>query len=166
MTSGVGRFAAPFLLLGLAVTSGCYDFHLAGPEDPSLLPTPRLVSVAIEYRQPGSCNNPDTSRCGDLVVFFGSWMRPGAEFFLRADPGSHVWTGVAHGVPVNFPAAGGEPYRVRVFDPRLRGELTEGFTAERLKIGGQVVQRIDRPGGKNEAGLIYIDENGRGRNPY
>jgi hypothetical protein len=165
MASGVGRFTGPFLLLGLLVTGGCYDFNLAGPEDPDPLPAPRLVSVTIEYRQPQACFNV-ASHCDDLVVFFGSWMRPGAEFFLQADPGSHVWTGVAHGVPVNFPPTGGEPYSVRVFDPRLRGLLTEGFSAERLEIGGQIVLRIDRPGGKNEAGLIYIDENGLGRNPY
>ena len=165
MARGVGRLTGRFLLLGLLVTGGCYDFHLVGPEDPDPLPAPRVVSVAIEYRQPAVCYN-DPSHCNDLVVFFGSWMRPGAEFFLQADPGSHVWTGVAHGVPVNFPPTGGEPYRVRVFDPRLRGQLTEGFSAERLKIGGQTVLQIDRPGGKNEAGLIYIDENGLGRNPY
>jgi hypothetical protein len=77
-----------------------------------------------------------------------------------------MWTSVAHGVPVNFPPTGIEPYRVRVFDPHLQHTLTEGFTAERLRIGGQVVLRIDRQGGRNEAGLIYIDENGQGRNPY
>lgn len=165
MASGVGRLTGPFVLLGLLVTAGCYDFHLAGPEDPDPIPAPRLVSVAIEYRQPGVCYN-DPNHCNDFVVFFGSWMHPGAEFFLQPDPGSHVWTGVAHGVPVNFPPTGVEPYRVRVFDPRLRQQLTEGFSAERLKIGGQTVLQIDRPGGKNEAGLIYIDENGQGRNPY
>ena len=156
-------WVAAVLVVSLA-SHGCYDFHLVGPEDPPELPVPGTVSVIVEYRQPPGCLN-DPDHCGDLVAFFGSWMRPGGEFFLQSDPSSFVWTGVAHGVPVNFPPTD-EPYKVRVFDPHLRQTLTEGFTAQRLKIGGQAVLNIDRRGGINEAGLIYVDSNGRGRNPY
>jgi hypothetical protein len=147
---------------GLAAP-GCNLARQVGPEDPSPLSTPRTVSVSIEYRQDATCYNQPV-HCDDLVAFFGSWMRPGTEFFLTRDPTGYVWTGTAYGVPVNYP--GVEPYRVRVFDPHLHQTLTEGFTAERLSVGGQSVLRIDRPGGRNEAGLIFIDANGQGRNPY
>ena len=153
-------------LLAIALTGGgCYDFHLVGPEDPAPPPVPRLVSVAVEYRQPPGCLNAP-ERCEDLVVFFGSWMRPGGEFFLQADAGGYLWTGVAHGVPVNFPPGGDEPHRVRVYDPHLVQTLTEGSSAERLKVGAQIILRFSGSGGRNEVGLIYIDENGQGRNPY
>lgn len=155
-------FAFAFALASAA--SGCYDFHLAGPEDPSPAASPRVVSVAVEYRQPNECINV-VSRCAESVVFFGSWMRPGAEFALRSDPGSHMWVGTARNVPVNFPPTG-EPYRVRIFDPYLRDGLTEGFTAERLVLGGQRVLTIDASGGRNEAGLVYVDEQGQARNAY
>src|SRR4029453_9002550 len=85
----------------LLATGGCYDFHLNGPEEPPVVPTPRLVDVTIEYRQPPGCLG--GGRCDDQVVFFGSWMRPGTEFALTPDPGNFVWRGVALGVPVNFP---------------------------------------------------------------
>lgn len=161
-----GSARSRLLLAALAVvaSTSCYDFHLAGPEDPAPLPSPRVVSVVIEYRQPNECIN-SVSRCGEAVVFFGSWMRPGAEFQLRSDPGSHVWTGVAQNVPVNFPPDG-DPYRVRVFDPFLRESLTEGFTAERLRLGGQAITTIDGSGGRNEAGLVYIDQEGQARNAF
>jgi hypothetical protein len=55
---------------------------------------------------------------------------------------------------------------VRVYDPHLVGTLTEGVTAERLKIGGESITERDNPGGVREVGLVYIDENGQGRNPY
>jgi hypothetical protein len=151
-------------VVSVALTGpGCNVARQVGPEDPSPIPAPRTVSVSIEYRQDPTCSN-DPEHCGDLVVFFGSWMLPGAEFFLVRDPTGWIWTGTAYGVPVNHP--GVDPYRVRVFDPHLSRTLTEGFTAERLSVGGQAVLRIDRPGGLNEAGLIFIDANGQGRNPY
>lgn len=142
---------------------GCYDFHLTGPEDAAPAASPNVVTVAIEYRQPSECVS--VSRCADNVVFFGSWMRPGAEFLLKADPGSHLWVGTAQNVPVNFPP-NGEPYRVKVYDPYLRDTLTEGFSAERLVLGGQRVLTIDGSGGRNEAGLVYIDQQGQARNAY
>ena len=74
-------------------------------------------------------------------------------------------SGEAQNVPVNFPPSG-EPYRVKVYDPYLRDTLTEGFAAERLVLGGQRVLTIDGGGGRNEAGLVYIDEQGQARNAY
>lgn len=151
-------------IAALAIAAGgCYDFHLAGPEDAPDPASPQVVSVRIEYRQPNECLS--TSRCEDHVVFFGSWMRPGAEFMLRADPGSHLWTGIAQNVPVNFPPAG-EPYRVKVYDPYLRDTPTEGFAAERLVLGGQRVLTIDAWGRRDEAGLVYIDPQGQARNAW
>jgi hypothetical protein len=151
-------------LLAALIAGGCYDFHLDGPEDPPPLQTPRLVSVAIQYRQPAACLNL-TERCPDNVAFFGSWMQPGAEFFLERTGDGYLWTGVARSVPVNFPPRD-DPYRVRVFDPHLQLSLTEGFTAERLAVGGEAITRIEGEGGRNEAGLVFIDATGQGRNPY
>ena len=121
-------------------------------------------SVTIEYLQPNECVE-GSPRCDDPVVFFGSWMQPGQEFLLRPEPGRYVWRGVATGVPVNFPPRGA-PHAVRVYDPHMVGSLTEGVTAERLKVGGEANLRRDNPGGIREVGLIYIDENGQGRNLY
>jgi hypothetical protein len=162
----VGRYVLQRTTLCLAALLGsaCYDFHLFGPEDPAPVPTPPLVAVTIEYRQPNGCIN-DTTPCGGPVVFFGSWMRGGAEFPLTPDAGNHVWRGVALGVPANYPPRD-EPYAVRVFDPYLRESLTEGMTAERLRVGGELITNIDRQGGRNEAGLVYIDLEGRGHNAF
>jgi hypothetical protein len=55
---------------------------------------------------------------------------------------------------------------VRIFDPFMRESTTGGFTAQRLKIGDEAVTRIQEPGGHNEHGLIYIDDNGHGRSPF
>lgn len=154
--------AVPLLIAVLA--GGCYDFHLDGPEDPPPVTVPELVSVVIQYRQPAGCLNlPE--HCLDNVVFVGSWMRPGAEFFLERTGEGYVWTGVARDVPVNFPPRG-DPYLVRIFDPHLQQSLTEGFTAERLEVGGETITRIEGEGGRNEAGLVFIDASGQGRNPY
>jgi hypothetical protein len=156
-------------ILGLAVgvlgglATACYDFHLTGPEDPPSPNPPRLVSVTIEYRQPNGCANSRTN-CDDRVVFFASWMRPGDEFPLERDPGGLIWRGVARGVPVNFPPRD-VPHAVRVFDPHILDHPSGGLTAERLRVGGQILTVISSPGTDEEAGLIYVDENGQGRNP-
>lgn len=163
MNHGYGRAllaAAALALLG----GGCYDFHLTGPEDAPLPNPPRLVPVTIEYRQPNGCANSSTN-CDDRVVFFASWMRPGDEFPLQRDPGGLVWRGVAHGVPVNFPPRD-SPHAVRVFDPHILDHPSSGLTAERLRVGGQMLTVIESRGTVEESGLVYIDENGQGRNPY
>lgn len=150
------------LLAGTAFA--CYDFHLSGPEDPAPLQVPAVVSVTVEYRQPNGCLNL-ASPCDEPVVFFGSWMRPGGEFRLTRDPGSFVWRGVAHGVPVNFPPRD-QPYSVRVNDPFLRETCTEGFQAERIRLGGEALIRYEGGGCRDQAALAFVDANGRGRNPY
>lgn len=152
----------PVLALA-ALGSACYDFHLTGPEDPPSPNPPRLVPVTIEYRQPNGCAN-STTNCEDRVVFFASWMRPGDEFPLQRDPGGLIWRGVAPGVPVNFPPRD-SPHAVRVFDPHILDHPNGGITAERLRVGGQILTVILSSGTVDESGLIYIDENGQGRNP-
>jgi hypothetical protein len=143
---------------------GCYDFHLFGPEDAPPVSPPRLVSVTVEYRQPNGCIN-ERAACNTPVYFFGTWMRPGGQFALTPDPNGYIWRGVAEQVPVNYPPRG-TPYEVRILDPYLLESPTDGFTAERLKVGGEAVTRIESPGGRNEHGLVYIDENGQGRNAF
>jgi hypothetical protein len=156
-----GVTALLFVLLALG---GCYDFHQTGPEDPAPLPRPTVVSVRVEYVQPNGCIA--TARpCSDLVVFFGSWMRAGGEIQLTADPGSHVWTGVVTGVPVNYPPALA-PYSVRIYDPYLQDSAVVRYTGHRLKIGGELLTRIDQPGGHDENALVYIDDIGQGHNPF
>jgi hypothetical protein len=151
--------------LGAALLGGaCYDFHLTGPEDPPSPNPPNLVSVTIEYRQPNGCVNSRTN-CDDRVVFFASWMRPGDEFALNRDPGGLIWRGVARGVPVNFPPRD-SPHAVRVYDPHILDHPNGGLTAERLRVGGQILTNIESPGTVEESGLIYIDENGQGRTPF
>jgi hypothetical protein len=145
-------------------TASCYDFHLTGPEDPEPVNHPHLVSVAIEYRQPFECAN-SQGRCNDPVVFFASWMEQGNEFRLTKDPAGFIWRGRANGVPVNFPP-GDDPHAVRVYDPHLLDESTQGGTADRLRVGGQVLTVIDSPGEPRVVGLVYIDEDGIGHNPY
>jgi hypothetical protein len=157
--------ATPGLLLSVVLAvSACDDYHLDGPVDPEPLNPPRLVSVTVEYLQPNGCVE-GSPRCDDPVVFFASWMETGTEFLLRKEPGRFVWRGTATGVPVNFPPRG-PAHAVRVYDPHLVGTMTEGVTAERLKIGGEAISVRDNPGGIREVGLVYIDENGQGRNPY
>jgi hypothetical protein len=151
------------LLLGALAAAGCLVPSVAtGPADPDPVPLPRLVSVTIEYRQP-SCFNVSAS-CEGSVFFWGSWMRPGNEFALTPQPGGFLWTGTARNVPVNFPPRD-QPYLVRVYDPYLLETPTAGFTASRLRVGGQAIVWFDSPGTPEEVGLIYIDDNGQGRSP-
>jgi hypothetical protein len=144
--------------------AGCYDFHLTGPEDPPPVMTPQLVSVTVEYRQPNGCSN-SLGRCDDPVVFFASWLEPGNEFRLTRDAGGFIWRGTATRVPVNFPPRD-HPHAVRVYDPHVYDAPTEGAAAERLRIGGQILTVFDSPGGPREVGLVYVDANGIGHNPF
>jgi len=146
------------------LATACDDYRVDGPVDPEPLAPPRTVSVTVEYLQPNGCVE-GSPRCADNVVFFGSWMRPGEEFFLRPQPGRFLWRGTATNVPVNFPPRG-QPHAVVVYDPYLVGTPTAGLTASRLKVGGETITRFDSPGSPRETGLIYIDENGQGRDLY
>jgi hypothetical protein len=140
-------------------------FEQIGPEDPSPIEFPTRVTVAIEYRQPPNfCAQPG-STCGDPVWFWGSWMQPGGEIVLTRTPGTFIWTGRAPNVPVNFPPTD-EPYLVRVHDPLLRETPTEGGTAERLQVGGQMVTKFYDPGTPRESGLMFIDAQGVGHNAF
>jgi hypothetical protein len=147
----------------VVAAAGC-DFQPDPPEGPSALAPGRFVSVKIEYRQPNGCAN-QSSACDNLVVFFGSWLHAGEEIYLDAVPGSHVWTGVAPNVPVNWPPVD-EPHLVRVFDPHLVETPTGGVTAARLLVGGQILTQYDSPGTPQESGRVYVDDNGVGRNPF
>lgn len=153
-----------FVVVTTALLAGGPGCRQIGPEDPSPVPVPELVSVVIEYRQPEECLNV-AEKCNDKVVFFASWKRNPSEFFLTAQADGRVHTGVAHDVPVNYPPRD-EPYRVRIFDPHLANSLTEGFTAQRLRIGRELVTRIEGGGGRNETGYVYVDSNGLGHNAY
>ncbi len=159
------RLGAVPVALASLLLGGCPSLRGTGPEDASPVPSPGLVSVTIEYRQPNGCLSPSTTSCGGPVVFFATWMRPGAEFPLTPDEGNYIWRGTALGVPVNFPPRG-DPYEVRIFDPYLRESATGGFTAQRLKVGSEAVTRIETPGTENEHGLVYVDDNGFGRSPF
>jgi len=157
----LGRLA---WLVAAATLAGC-DFQPDPPEGPSALAPARVVDVRIEYRQPQGCENANPERCVDLVWFFGSWMHPGEEIALEPVPGSYVWAGTATGVPVNWPPTD-QPHLVRVFDPHLKDTPTGGVTAARLTVGGQILTQYDSPGTPQESGLVYVDDNGLGRNPY
>jgi hypothetical protein len=149
------------LLLSLP---GCYDFHETGPLSPDPVPFPTVVSIEVEYVQPNGCIATSVN-CSDLVVFFGSWMRAGGEIQLRPSPDHHIWTGIVTGVPVNFPPSG-SPYVVRIYDPFLQDEAVVRYTGRRLTVGGQLLEKIDQPGGHDEGALVYIDELGKAHNPY
>jgi hypothetical protein len=152
-------------ILGAALLgAGCNAFRLSSPEDAPEVNPPRVVSVTVQYRQPQGCLN-EERRCDDPVVFFGSWMHPGEEFHLTPDPGSFVWRGTARGVPVNYPPRD-QPHLVRIFDPHLREGPGGGVTAQRLWVGGELLDKFDTPGGENESGLVYIDESGTGHDPF
>lgn len=152
------------MLVGLALLgAGCYDFSLTGPEDaPTVLP-PAQVSVTVEYRQPRGCLNVASSCAGD-VVFYASWMKPGDEIHLTPDPATYLWRGLARNVPVNYPPRD-LPHFVRVYDPFLRDAPERGITAQRLRVGGQLLDQFDQEGSDSESGLVYIDANGFGHSP-
>lgn len=153
--------------LAILLTPACYSFHTPGPEDPSPLEQPRTVAVTVQYRQPNGCINANPARCSDPVVFFATWMRPGGEFSLTPDgAGSFFWTGTAYSVPSNYPPRDAA-YEVRVVDPHLQD--TPGavrYTAQRLIVGGESILRIEQPSRLDEFGLVYIDDNGQGHNPF
>jgi len=159
-TTGVTGVLGALLL---TVAAGCYNFHKTGAEDAPTVSVPTLVSVTVEYRQPNGCVNTQTP-CDEPVVFFGSWMQ-GAGFRLTRDAGNFVWRGVAQAVPVNYPPRDA-PYKVWVFDPFMRESPAEGSQADRLKVGGETLTRLDGGGGREQHALVYIDENGQGHNPY
>jgi len=155
------RFAAvPALALAAA---GCLEVTKSVTGGPPPVESPRIVSVKIEYRQPNGCANV-AEHCNDRVVFFGSWMTEGFNL-LSQTPGTYVWTGTVTNVPVNFPPRD-QAYLVRVFDPHIVQTATGGVTASRLVVGGQVITYFDQPGTTSESGVIYVDDNGIGRNPY
>jgi hypothetical protein len=149
--------------LALAAALASCDFQPDPEPGPTAVSPARFATVRIEYRQPNGCANAPAA-CENLVVFFGSWMRPGQEIYLDSAPGSHVWTGAAEGVPVNWPPVE-EPHLVRVFDPHIVDTPSGGVTAARLLVGGQILSEYDSPGTPQESGLVYIDDNGVGRNP-
>jgi hypothetical protein len=68
-------------------------------------------------------------------------------------------------VPVNWPPVV-LPHRVRVFDPHLVDTDTRGVSAERLKVGRQVLTVVDERGTPGESGHVYVDVNGTGHNPF
>ena len=48
----------------------------------------------------------------------------------------------------------------------LRDYQTAGVTADRLLVGGQTITRFLEYGTPGESGLIYIDAQGVGHNPF
>ena len=130
--SGKADGSSVALLALAAGLLGC-DFQPDPEEGPSAVPAPAVASVTIEYRQPNGCANatPRLRQPGRLLRQLDA---PGQEIYLTPDPGSHVWTGVAQGVPVNWPPVE-EPHLVRVFDPHLVDTPTGGVTAARLLRG-------------------------------
>jgi len=162
---GMRRGFAKVTLLSLALAvGGCYDFHPTSPEDPDPVPFPTVVSVTIQYTQPNGCVATAGS-CSDPVIFFASWMRTGGEIQLDPVGQSHVWRGVASGVPVNFPP-GGSPYSVRIYDPFLQDGPGVRYTGHGLTVGGELLTRFDKPGARDEGALVYVDEIGHGHNPF
>lgn len=160
---GQDRLTTAALLAAALAGQACNAFRRSAPDGPSPVLSPHLVSVAVEYLQP-RCQNV-VSSCDGPVVFFGSWMRPGGEFNLAAVSGTFVWTGTATGVPVNFPPRD-QPYLVRVFDPHLRDTANGGFTPLGLRVGSQIITQLYSPGTPQEAGFIYVDDNGVGHSPF
>jgi hypothetical protein len=155
----MARVAPATILAGL-LASGCLEFRGVGPEDITPERPPRVVDVTIEYIQPPTCEV--ASRCDDPVIFFGNWMRAGAEFALTPDERNWVHRGRAKGVPVNFPPHEYEvPHIVRVYDPHLGR-----FAAYNLKVGGELMVKIQPLSAYDEIGRVYVDENGFGHNVY
>ena len=164
MRMSLVRIAAGFsLTLAACLLTSCYDFHLQGPEDPSPV-GPRLVRVAVEYRQPQGCLNV-ASQCDDPVWFSASWMIDGGQFRLKRDATGYIWRGDAEAVPVNFPP-GDHAHTVRVYDPHLAEHPSGGITASRLTVGRQLLTYFIDYDTPSESALVYIDDNGFGHNPY
>ena len=157
------RYRLAALLGAVVCCAACDDTTPMEPLPPPV-PIVRVVSVTVEYTQPLFCTNV-VSTCDGAVFFWGSWMVGRGEFALTRVPGTHVWTGTARDVPVNFPPPT-QPYLVRVFDPYLTDSSTGGQTAERMKVEGQAILYFSGPGTPAEAGWIYIDDNGQGRSPF
>lgn len=164
MGSGPGRLSLGAVVVCATLLGGCYDFHLEGPEDPPADVIPRLVSVAIQYRQPSGCQN-DSAHCDDPVIFSGSWMRPGNQFSLTGDVNNHFYSGTALVVPVNYPPRD-QPYTVRIYDPHLAHTASGGYTARHLIFGGEALTQIQSSGSEQERALVFVDENGFGHNPF
>jgi hypothetical protein len=164
MRSWMNRIALLTLLTAAGLSFGCYEFHLVGPEDPDPVTPPQTVSLTIEYQQPPFCLT-DSTACQQPVVFYGSWMRSGAQFSLVREAGRNVWRGTAYAVPVNFPPRG-EPYDVHVFDPVLQNDPCEGMTAQRLAVGGETLIYFADESTPKARAFLYIDSNGHGRNVY
>lgn len=162
----LARRAGVALLAFLAFPAlSCNAFkRTPGPDEATPVNPPNTASVTVEYDQVVECLA-GSPRCADNVVFFGSWMQAGEEFFLKKEPGRFVWRGTASRVPVNFPPRG-DPYLVRVYDPHIVGGPTGGVTADRLKVGGEALTQFYSPGDQYESGLIYIDQNGQGHTPF
>ena len=153
------------LVLLATLSVACPDFQ----PDPPAGPTPltggqRFATITVEYRQPQVCTN-NVGTCGGPVYFVGSWMARNTGVLLTTPAGPTFWTGVVENVPVNWPP-NDEAHRVQVYDPHLEGTETKGKTAARLVVGSQVIYYFDHPGTPNEAGLIYVDDNGIGHNPF
>ena len=71
-------------LLGAAALNAlsCNAFkRTAGPDAAPFPNPPGTAAVTIEYDQVPECVE-GSPRCQDNVVFFGSWMQQGEEFFL------------------------------------------------------------------------------------
>jgi hypothetical protein len=165
------RQGARALLLPLvvALSGPACDFQKDPDPGPVALSPTRFVTIKVEYRQPAGCQN-NQNTCDARVVFFGSWMRPsdasnpGDQVLLDTRFGPNFWEGVVANVPVNWPPSD-FPHYVRVYDPHLQATASGGVTAARLSVGGQIITTYDTPGTPTESGLIYIDDNGVGRNP-
>ncbi|HEV7499164.1 MAG TPA: hypothetical protein VGQ33_04130, partial [Vicinamibacteria bacterium] len=156
---------ACLLVMAAVAAVSCNAFkRTPGPDEATPVNPPNTASVTVEYDQVVECVA-GSPRCDDNVVFFGSWMTSGEEFFLKKEPGRYIWRGTATRVPVNFPPRG-DPYLVRVYDPHVVGGPTDGVTADRLKVGGEALTQFYSPGNPYESGLIYIDENGQGHTPF
>jgi len=97
---GTVRGRAALLGAAALVTLSCNAFkRTAGPDVAPPVNPPGTVAVTVEYDQVPECVE-GSPRCEDNVVFFGSWMQPGEEFFLRKEAGRYIWRGTANEGPV------------------------------------------------------------------
>jgi hypothetical protein len=160
---GLFRKHTAGILVAVAASGFAGCLHPEAPEDPTPVPVPRLVTIVVQYRQLNGCSNTVTP-CGGPVVFSASWMRLGAFVPLQLQPDTFLWRATVTGVPVNFPPTE-QPYQVWVVDPYLHDAAGQGVTAQRLTVGGEVLTRF-YPYQDTELGLVYIDDNGFGHNPF